>query len=75
MPKISDKVKVLISEKTNSEAGEDRTWTIEVSAPAEQFRLSDELARRQIIPALEPQLRAEVKRIVSDYIGSADTFF
>jgi hypothetical protein len=66
----SERVKVEVKDST---AGEVRTFNITLTAPANDFLLTDLLRQRGVIDALDADLKQAVKGVTENYLKGAES--
>ena len=66
----SDRLKVEIKESTTTEA---RTFSITLTAPANDFLLTDLLRQRGVVDPLHAELKRAVKGATETYLKAAET--
>ena len=65
----SDHLRVDIQEATDDEV---RTFTIKLTAPLNNFELSDLLRQRHVIQPFNRHLKRTIKNATADYLRAAD---
>ncbi len=71
MPRVTEKVKVNVTEEAK---GEERIYTITVRAPLAEFFLSDAFAARGLVTKLADTLEMAAKDATQRYITAADKY-